>query len=157
MRFRALTALSLAALAPCSAAAATRIDDPAAFVTAVYARYAKHTGYQPSTDIYTPRLAALFAADMRESGAVPPELGRLDFNFWYDAQDTDDGMPGIVKITVEDAPHAPDRRVVDVSFTNFSPHENRFYFEKSADGWKLDDVTSVSEGWALSLILRYGQ
>ena len=64
---------------------------------------------------------------------------------------------GTVKITVEDAPHAPDRKVVDVTFTNFSPQENRFYFEKSAEGWKLDDVTSVSEGWALSLILRYGQ
>ncbi len=84
-------------------------------------------------------------------------MGRLDFNFWYDAQDTDDGMPG----TGEDHRRGGCRRtrrtrkVVDVTFTNFSPHENRFYFEKSAAGWKLDDVTSVSEGWALSLILRY--
>ncbi len=157
MRFRALTALCLAALVPCSAAAATRIDDPAAFVAGVYARYAKHTDYTPPTDIYTARLAALFAADTRETGAVPPLFGRLDFSFWYDAQDTDDGMPGAVKVTVDDTPHAPDRKVVDVTFTNFTPQENRFYFEKSANGWKLDDVTSVSQGWALSLILRYGR
>ncbi|HXC55856.1 MAG TPA: hypothetical protein VNU97_11225 [Rhizomicrobium sp.] len=157
MTFRVLMALPLAALMSYPAAAATRIDDPAAFIAGIYARFKKNPGYQPPQDIYTPRLAGLFAADRRETGTAPPTYGRLDFNFWNDAEDTADGMPGVVKVTADDAPSAPDRRVVDVTFTNFSPHENRFYFEKSATGWKLDDVTSVSEGWALSLILRYGR
>jgi hypothetical protein len=152
------TALALTlALTAVPACAGTRIDDPVAFVTQVYARLKKNHDYKPPDDIYSARLAGLIAADRREVGAVPPNFGRLDFSFWVDAQDTDDAMPGVVKVTGLDAPHAPDRKVVDVTFTNYSPQENRFYFEKTAAGWKLDDVSSPSEGWTLSLILRYGQ
>ncbi len=137
--------------------AATRIDDPVAFITQVYARMKKNPDYRPPEDIYSARLIGLFAADRKETGAVAPNFGRLDFSFWVDAQDTDDGMPGVVKVTGQDAPKAPDRKVVDVTFTNFSPKENHFYFEKTSAGWKLDDVSSPSDGWTLSLILRYGQ
>ena len=109
------------------------------------------------TDIYSERLTALFANDLKETGAKPPNFGRLDFNFWYDGQDTDDAMPGVVKITSEEAPHEPDRVIVDVTFTNFDPKENRFYFEKTPQGWKLDDVCSATSAWTLSLILKYGR
>jgi hypothetical protein len=144
-------------LAAEQASAATRIDDPVAFVTQVYASLKRNHGYRPPDDIYTARLAGLIAVDRKEVGAVSPNASRLDFNFWYDAQDTDDDMPGVVKVTGSDVPHAPDRKVIDVTFTNYSPQENRFYFEKTVAGWKLDDVSSPSEGWTLSLILRYGQ
>jgi len=156
MRFLPLGVLLLAA--PClPASAATRIDDPAKFITQMYDNLKKHHDFRFPEDIYSARLTALFAADRKETGAKPPELGRLDFNFWVDAQDTDDAMPGVVKITSEDVPHAPDRKIVDVTFTNFDPKENLFYFEKTGSGWKLDDVRSQSSGWTLSLILRYGR
>jgi hypothetical protein len=151
----AVSLFAASALVP--AAAATRIDDPVAFITKVYSNFRKNPGYAPPTDIYSARLAALFAADRKETGTAPPIFGRLDFSFWVDAQDTDDGMPGLVKVSGTDAPHAPDRKVVDVTFTNYEPKENRFYFEKTPSGWKLDDVTSPSMGWTLSLILKYGQ
>ncbi len=157
MRVSIFAASLLAASALVPASAATRIDDPVAFVTKVYAAFRKNHGYAPPSDIYSARLAALFAADRKETGAAPPNFGRLDFSFWVDAQDTDDGMPGVVKVTETDAPHAPDRKIVDVTFTNYDAKENRFYFEKTPAGWKLDDVTSPSMGWALSLILKYGQ
>jgi len=155
MRFLPLGLALLAALcAPASAA--TRIDDPAKFITEQYAALKKNHDHKFPKDIYSSRLAALFAANMKETGARPPELGRLDFSFWVDAQDTDDAMPGVVKITSEEAPHAPDRMIVDVTFTNFDPKENRFYFEKTPQGWKLDDVCSTTSAWTLSLILKFG-
>jgi len=156
MRFLPLGSLLLAALC-LPAGAATRIDDPAKFITQMYDGLKKNHGYRFPDDIYSARLAGLFAADRKETGARPPELGRLDFSFWVDAQDTDDAMPGVVKITSEDVPHAVDRKIVDVTFTNFDAKENRFYFEKTSQGWKLDDVCSVTSGWTLSLILKYGR
>ena len=156
MRFLPLGALLLAAVC-LPAHAATRIDDPAKFIAQQYDNLKKNHGYRFPEDIYTARLAALFVADRNETGAKPPELGRLDFDFWIDAQDTDDAMPGVVKVTAEDVPHAPDRKIVDVTFTNFDPKENLFYFEKTAAGWKLDDVRSQASGWTLSLVLRYGR
>jgi hypothetical protein len=143
----------VAAFVGSPAQAATRIDDPRAFITGIYANLRK----TPPQDIYTPRLAGLIAADRKETGTAPPTFGRLDFSFWYDAQDTDDAMPGKVTITEEDVQAAPDRKLVDVKFTNYSPKENHFYFEKTPAGWKLDDVSSPSDGWTLSLILKYGR
>ena len=158
MRLLTFAFLSCAAFATVSSAnAATRIDDPVSFVGHVYENLRKNHGYTTPADIYSPRLAALFAADRKETGTAPPIFGRLDFDFWLDAQDTDDGMPGTVKVTGIDVPNAPDRKVVDVTFTNFDPKENRFYFEKTPAGWKLDDVSSPSQGWTLSLILKYGR
>ena len=156
MRFLPLGLLLLAALC-LPAGAATRIDDPEKFIAQQYDALKKDHGHRFPNDIYSARLAALFAADMNETGAKPPEFGRLDFNFWVDAQDTDDAMPGVVKITSEETPHAPDRRIVEVTFTNFDPKDTRFYFEKTPQGWKLDDVSSPTGGWTLSLILKYGR
>jgi hypothetical protein len=80
-----LSALCLLTVLPLSAA--TRIDDPKAFVTEVYRRFtAESTGskYQPPEDIYTPGLKKLIHDDRRKAKG---EVGCLDFVFWLGAQD----------------------------------------------------------------------
>ena len=108
--------------------------------------------YVAPEDIYTPRLAALFALEQREAG---DEVGRIDFDFWSNAQDWKRSGVKITSVPVEGAKA---REVVIAKFKNFGkPEEIHFYFEKSAGGWSLDDARSlVGESWTLSLILKYG-
>jgi len=155
MRFRLFAILGILAALGAPATAATTISDPVKFVTGLYAKMAvanPKTPYVAPEDIYTPRLAALFALDTKEAGG---EVGRIDFDFWSNAQDWD--LSG-VKVTGQPVEGAKDREVVIARFRNFrKPQEIHFYFEKAAAGWKLDDARSlVGEQWTLSLILKYG-
>lgn len=152
------------------AAAATRIEDPKAFITRVYAGLMKgqtDTGanldesVDPPDDIYTPALAKAFAEEKRDSDG---ELGRLDFFFWVNGQDW---KLKDVEVTERSVWKRPDRRVVAVGFVNFDQENNLlFYFQKVGDRWLIDDVESVdmsdgagAEGsaWVLSLILKYAR
>jgi hypothetical protein len=155
MRFSIPAIALLALLAPNVALGATTVADPVAFVTGLYAKMAAATPASPYVapeDIYTPRLAALFALEKREAGG---EVGRLDFDFWSNAQDWQ--LSGI-KVTGVPVEGATDRQIVVAKFRNFGkPEEIRFYFEKTKSGWLLDDARSlVGESWTLSLILKYG-
>ena len=155
MRFKILVILSFAALLCAPAQAATRIDDPVKFVSALYAKMSianPKTPYVAPEDIYTPRLTALFALESKEAGG---EVGRMDFDFWTNAQDWE--LSG-VKVTGQPVEDAKDREVVIARFKNFrKPEEIHFYFEKTAAGWQLDDARSLlGESWTLSLILKYG-
>ena len=102
---------------------------------------------QPS-GIYTPRLAALFALDVKENPGAP---GRADFDFYANAQDweiTD------VKVTGRPVVNGAGREVVTATFVSFKhPQKVEFYFLKTASGWKLDDARS--DDWTLSLMLKY--
>ena len=136
-----------------AAQAATRIDDPEAFVRDVYRHIEKSPGdYREPDDIYTPRLADLFALDSKEAGG---EVGRIDFDFWTNAQDF---RISKVHVSAKPVENAQSRRVVIAKFVNIGrPEEIRFYFERGKDGWKLDDARSLGqEAWTLSLILKYG-
>ena len=136
-----------------AAAAATTISDPAAFVQGVYARLAKGGDYSPPEDIYTPRLAALWALEAREARG---EVGRIDFLFWIDGQD---GTPSDVHLRTVPVEGRADRRIVVATFKNGDHAEDlRFYFQYSKAGWKLDDVVDVKgpSPWTLSVILKYG-
>ncbi|MBV9045619.1 MAG: DUF3828 domain-containing protein [Alphaproteobacteria bacterium] len=149
-----LLALGLAAvLLTAPAQAATKIDDPAKFVTGVYTRMMQtkpSDTYAPPTDIYTARLDALFKLDQKESGG---EVGRIDFDFWSNAQDYQ--ITGL-KVTSHAVENAANRRVVIATFKNMNtPEKIYFYFEKTAAGWKLDDVRAAKD-WTLSVILKYG-
>ena len=137
---------------PAPAHPATVIDDPAKFVTAVYARLAKGGDYIPPEDIYTARLKALWDLEEREAGG---EVGRIDFLFWINGQD---GTPSVLKVKTDPVDGRADRKIVEVSFVNDKPQTEQFYFEKVAGHWKLDDVTCTSPGesWTLSVILKYG-
>jgi hypothetical protein len=152
MRFKILFILSVAALLCAPAQAATRIDDPVKFVSGLYAKLAAPNSVPAPEDIYTPHLAGLFALESKDAGG---EVGRMDFDFWTNAQDWD--LSG-VKVTGQPVEGAKDREVVIAHFKNFrKPEEIHFYFEKTAAGWKLDDARSlVGESWTLSLILKYG-
>ncbi len=155
MRNHLFTAILLgcAFAAPVAAApAATVITDPAKFVTENYARIAKNPDYQTPDDVYSPRLAALFALDSKEAGG---EVGRLDFDPWTNAQDF---KLSSVKVTSSPVESAPDRETVVAKFKNIgSAEEIHFYFERTKAGWKIDDMRSAAgQMWTLSLILKYG-
>ncbi|HJW40968.1 MAG TPA: hypothetical protein VJ476_07040 [Rhizomicrobium sp.] len=151
MRYSVFAILSFTTLLLAAPAqSATTIADPAAFVKMTYATT---IAKKPDPDdIYSDRLAALFALDSKEAGG---EVGRIDFDFWMNSQDGDVSNVTVSKVPVE---NAPGRMVVIAKFRNLkTPEEIHFYFEKTAKGWKLDDARSaLGEQWTLSLILKYG-
>jgi hypothetical protein len=154
--FLAAMTLAICVAAPACASAATRIDDPVKFVAGVYTKIADSSKMTDKTipdDIYTPRLAALFALEAKEDSEG---VGRYDFEFWTDAQDWQ-----LTKIKVTGAPveEAKDRRIVVAKFNNLGTAEEiHFYFERSKNGWLLDDARSAGKTnpWTLSLVLKYG-
>jgi hypothetical protein len=130
------------------------VADPEAFVKEVYGKLAPGSDYRVPDDIYTPRLRALWDGMLKDQ-AASDEVGPIDFEPWTNAQDwrlTD------VKVTSREVYRRPDLKVVTAAFKNDGRAEQiRLYFEKAADGWRLDDMRSVGkEAWTLSLLLRYG-
>src|SRR5260221_476958 len=115
MRIKLFAILSLAAVLGTPALAATRIDDPVKFVNGLYAQMETSSPKRPYAapeDIYTPRLAALFALETREAGG---EVGRMDFDFWSNAQDW---QLSAVKVHAAPVEGAKDREVVIATFKN---------------------------------------
>jgi len=148
-----ILAMQAQAIAPRAAAAGTVVSDPATFVQSVYARLAKGGDYIPPEDIYTPRLAALWALEEHDAHG---EVGRIDFLFWIDGQD---GTPSDVHVRTVPVEGRKDRRIVVATFKNGDQAEDlRFYFQYAKVGWKLDDVVDMkgSAPWTLSVILKYG-
>lgn len=152
MRLRLLSCLALSVLlaVPAASKTATRIDDPLKFVKM---EYATNVGRHPEPDdIYSARLEALFALDIKEAHG---EVGRIDFDFWMNGQDGTIRNVTVSKLSVE---NAQDRQIVVAKFKNGqTPNEIHFYFEKTGRGWKLDDARSMlGDPWVLSLVLKYG-
>ena len=142
-------------IAPGFASAATNISDPVKFVTEVYGKIQKATEakpYNPPDDIYTQHLNALFDLDKKEAGG---EVGRIDFDFWTNAQDWQ--LSGL-KVTGLDVEGTKSRKIVVAKFKNLDRVEEiHFYFERGKSGWLLDDARSTgNESWTLSVILKYG-
>ncbi len=147
--------LGAALVLPVSAHAAQRtIPDPVKFVSDVYAHFEKSHDYSEPTDVYSPRLAALFALDSKEAGG---EVGRIDFDPWVNAQDFE-----IKNVSVKAQPvdNTKDREIVVAKFKNIgTPETIVFYFEKAkGGGWQLDDMQAPGgeQPWTLSVILKYG-
>ena len=156
MQFKFVTAAIVAALACAPAFGATKIDDPVKFVRSIFVQLeatSEATPFNPPVDIYTPRLAALFALDNHESGNAP---GRMDCEFWCGC--LMEWQVTKAHITAVSEPGVDDREIVIAKFRDFGhPSEMRFYFEKIKGQWKLDDARSpLGSGWALSLVLKYG-
>jgi hypothetical protein len=126
---------------PAFSNAATRINDPAKFVSGVYKQMAAASGDKPyiaPEDIYTPHLASLWALERKEAGG---EVGRVDFDFWSGAQDWELKN---VSVTEQPVEGSEARKVVIAKFKNAGqPQEMHFYFEKSGNGWLLDDARSL--------------
>jgi hypothetical protein len=147
-----LAAITLALAAGALTGATPAITDPEAFVRGVYGQIAAHAeagSYEPPDDIYTPRLAALFAADRKKSGG---EVGCIDFDFWTNSQD----WTGLRDIRVTSrAPNDPALKTVIATFTLEKPMEIHFEFRKINGRWLLDDASSVKEErWTLSKLLQ---
>ena len=132
---------------------ATRIEDPQSFVAEVYrgfiAEQSAHSElYTPPDGIYTARLAKLLHDDELSAKG---EVGCLDFVFWVNGQDWT-----ITNLTLTSADQSAERRTVIARFRNFGKaQEIRFDFRRTAGGWLLDEVRSVSgQRWTLSRILQ---
>jgi len=134
--------------------AATRIDDPKAFVSDVYRQLiASQSGhdYTPPDDIYSARLAKLFREDRRKAKG---EVGCLEILFWVNGQDY-----VIRDLSVTSADQGPDRKTVTARFMNIDRREEiRFDFLRNGRRWLLDEVHSTSATpWTLSEILKCSQ
>ncbi|MBF0502665.1 MAG: DUF3828 domain-containing protein [Candidatus Riflebacteria bacterium] len=154
MRIRVLAVMFFAymSLIPVFSQAATTIDDPLKFVSTVYANLGKDQNYSVPSDFYTQRLTELFALEKKEAGG---EVGRMDFDFWTNAQDYQ--LSGL-KVSMKPVENATDRQIIIAQFKNGGKYEEiHLYFERVNNRWLLDDARSVQgEQWTLSLILKYG-
>jgi hypothetical protein len=127
-----------------------RINDPQAFVSEVYRRLASNKAGPPGTavDIYTPRLKALFANDLRQSKG---EVGCLGFVFWVNGQDW---SLRDVHVTSRDVVAHPDRKMVVATFINDVPQEIPFDFRRVSGRWFLNDAEWLKGmRWTLSAVL----
>lgn len=140
-----------------TAAPAAGVTDPVVFIRSVYERTAEDGPDESAENIYSERLRGLFADERRDAGG---EVGRLEFNFWTNAQDDDVKSADVGSQDVEGR---PDRRIVTASFVNIGrPSTIHYHFERAGGRWYLDDARN--EGgkgqddwpWTLSLILKYG-
>ena len=152
-RLPCLALVLIAALGP-DRALATDIGDPGEFVKDVYKKLAASETstrgpYAPPTDIYSPRLAALFAAD---EARAKGEVGCIDFDFWINAQDSELKE---VRVTVRPASSETGSLMVIATFRNGPLQEIHFDFKKIGGRWLLDDVHSVKKPqWTLSALLK---
>jgi hypothetical protein len=152
MRFHTISCL-LAVIAAgqiAVAASPTQITDPEAFVKEIYAKLAA-PHYEPPTDIYTPRLKALFVADEKRAKG---EVGCLEFMFWVNGQDYK--LKNVV-ITSRPVSGHDDRRTIVATFSNLgTANEIHFDFQRVGDKWLLDDArsTNKSNPWTLSKLLK---
>lgn len=137
---------------PLGARAQSLEDEPEVYVASVYDRLANRQPWETPDALYTPRLAALWADMRRDAGG---EVGRVNFDFWVNAQDST--LSGF-SFGGEPVPGNPDRRIVVARFRNMDRGEIiAFYFERIDGRWRLDDVQSQGKDpWTLSVILKYG-
>jgi hypothetical protein len=135
-------------------AAPAKVADPTAAIRQVYQMLEKDNGYSVELPL-SPRLKALMELDLKEAG--PDEIGRLDFDYFVNGQDSQITHSTVTARSVD---KAADRQLVVVTFHNFdAAMENHFFWEKINGEWMLDDVRSVDPkdgGWTLSLVLKYG-
>ncbi|MDP2260779.1 MAG: hypothetical protein Q8J89_13795 [Caulobacter sp.] len=137
---------------PLAAHAQSPGDEPEVYVASVYDRLANHRPWDTPDNLYSPRLAGLWEDMRRDAG---DEVGRVNFDFWVNAQDSElsdfsfGGEPVIGN---------PDRRIVIARFRNLDRDEViAFYWERIDGRWRLDDVQSLgADPWTLSVLLKYG-
>jgi hypothetical protein len=149
---RALFAAALLALIPAAATAQSLTDEPEVYVASVYDRLASAKPYETPEALYTPRLQALWK-DM--AGDAGDEVGRVNFDFWINAQDAE--LSGFL-FEGEPVMQNEGRRIVIARFRNMDRDEViATYWEKIDGRWRLDDVESRGkEPWTLSTLLKYG-
>jgi hypothetical protein len=149
---RLLMLIALTACLPLAALAQSPGEEPEVYVASVYDRLANNRPWETPDSLYTPRLAALWADMRRDAGG---EVGRVNFDVWVNAQDSE--LSGF-SFGGEPVLGNPDRRIVIARFRNMDRDEViAFYWERIDGRWRLDDVQSLGKApWTLSVILKYG-
>lgn len=149
---RAILIAALLAISPVTAAAQSLTDEPEVYVASVYDRLRRNQPYQTPDALYTPRLQALWADMQKDAG---DEVGRVNFDFWINAQDAE--LSGF-SFAGEPVLGNDARKIVIARFRNMDRDEViAFYWEKIDGRWRLDDVESRgADPWTLSVILKYG-
>lgn len=139
-------------MSPLAAGAQTLDDDPEIYVASVYDRLRKGEAWQTPEALYTPRLQALWKDMTADTG---DEVGRVNFDFWTNAQDWE--LSGF-SFSGEPVVQNDSRRIVIARFRNFDRAEVIAFCWERIDGrWRLDDVESRGEDpWTLSVLLKYG-
>jgi hypothetical protein len=151
-----LAALSLPSLA-------LAFDDPRALVDAIYEPYRIGQQHESLEQFYSARLRELFVAhteqaaiDVETTGSVgdgAAPASALDFNPFIDGQNA-----LLLDVAVGEPVVVGDQALVTVAFHNFDqPTLISLSLVREADGWKVDDVTSMGgeENWMLSWLLQY--
>ena len=159
MRFFRVFAFLAALVLPASANA---YDDPKALVTAIYAPYL--SGQQQQDDLnpfYSARLKQLFAehagqataSQMMASAGQAEAAAGIGFNPFIDA---DNAL--LLDLVIGEPAIIGEQALLTVSFHNFDhPSLLTLSMVREADGWKVDDVSSMGAGehWMLSWLLQY--
>jgi hypothetical protein len=145
-----LTALALlAAMLPAVVRAQAVFDDPAGLIAFAYAPYESGEFPEDYTALFSPTLKQLWDDMEARSEAAGEPI--IDFDPFIDGQDYE-----ITELLIADPVIDGDEAVVAVSFLNFNePREIRFALVRRAEGWKIDDMESLSPefGWRLSELL----
>ena len=158
MRFSTILAFFAALAFP---AAAYAYDTPRDLVSAIYAPYLSGGKQADLQQYYSAQLKQHFVAYAERLAAteatVSPEpvdaRSVLDFNPFIDA---DSAL--LLDLVIGEPAILGERAVLTVSFHNFDqPSLLSIAVVREADGWKVDDVSSMGAGehWMLSWLLLY--
>ena len=140
--------------------AAVAHESPKGLVEAIYQPYLagkKHAGLE---QFYSARLKALYAANLERQSvdaigaSIDPDApDMLTFDPFIEGQNA-----LLLDLVISEPLINSDRAVASVSFHNFD-HRSLITIAmvREADGWKVDDVSSMdgSENWLLSWLLQY--
>jgi hypothetical protein len=147
---------------PLSAASAyaANFDDPKALVNAIYEPFTRHEKPADLQQFYSEKLKLLFAHKRGaesfspaalKSGQKPKSIG--DFNPFVNADNY-----FLADLNVGEPMVLGQNAMVQVSYHNFDhPSLLSLALVKGADGWKVDDVTSLGadQHWLLSWLLTH--
>ena len=158
MRVSIFAGLIAAVLIP---AGAWAYDDPRALVSAIYAPYQSGQQHGDLGQFYSARLKQLFADHAEKAAAEADTTGSeplavepaFDFNPFIDAQHA-----LLLDVAIGEPVTLGDKSLVTVGFHNFDqPTLLSLSLVREADGWKVDDVSSMggAENWMLSWLLQY--
>lgn len=141
-------------------AVALGFDDPRSLVVAIYAPYQAGQQHADLNQFYSERLKGLFldhadavAAEVDTNATEISVTPAITFNPFIDGQNA-----SMLDVTIGDPVIVGDQALVTVGFNNFGqPTLLSLSVVREADGWKVDDVTSMGgeENWMLSWLLQF--
>lgn len=135
------------AIALGSASAHAQVDaDPVSFIKAIYATYKGTEAGLPH--MYSQRLQGLVDKDLK--GTPEGEVGRIDWDVFVDAQDTE-----LTQLKIALVSKSATTAQVRATFKNFKEPKNILFdlvLEKG--GWRIDEIQqTLKPRWIMSKLL----